>query len=63
VSDEKPSVLKAHGWHIAYFAAGVLFIGLSRFFVPFWPRFVILVAWAIGLAVMFARVLSRKERE
>lgn len=57
----RPSVFRAHGKHIAYFAAGVLFIGLSRFFLPFWPRFVILVAWGIGLAVMFARVMSRKE--
>ncbi|WP_461208357.1 hypothetical protein [Desulfocurvus sp. DL9XJH121] len=57
---DKPSLLSTHGAHIAYFAAGVLFIGLSRFFLSFWPRFVILTAWGIGLAVMFARVLSRK---
>lgn len=60
---QKPSIFKSHGKHIAYFAAGVLFIGLSRFFLPFWPRFIILVAWGIGLAVMFAKVATQKERE
>jgi len=58
---DKPSIVRTHGKHIAYFVGGVLFIGVSRFFVPFWPRFIILVAWAIGLAVMFGRIMSRKD--
>lgn len=43
---------------IVYFAAGVLFIGLSRFFLPFWPRFIILAIWAVGLALLFIRQLE-----
>jgi len=61
-SPSKPSVWREHGWKIAYFGGGVLFIGLSRFFLPFWPRFIILVAWAIGLAFLFARQMSRKDQ-
>lgn len=49
---------RGNAWKIAYFAAGVLFIGTSRFFLPFWPRFIILAAWAVGLAVLFARQLG-----
>jgi len=45
-------------WKIAYFAAGILFIGLSRFFVPFWPRFIILSGWAVGMALIFIRQLE-----
>lgn len=51
---------RKNGWKIAYFGGGVLFIGLSRFILPFWPRFIILSAWAIGLAILFARQMSRK---
>lgn len=47
-----------NAWKIAYFAAGILFIGLSRFFVPFWPRFIILSAWAVGMALIFIRQLE-----
>ncbi|MCK9241177.1 hypothetical protein [Desulfocurvus sp.] len=49
---------RRHGWKVAYFAAGILFIGLSRFFVPFWPRFIILSAWAVGMALIFIRQLE-----
>lgn len=56
---EQKSFLKENGWKIAYFAGGVLFIGASRFLLPFWPRFIILVAWAIGLAFMFAKQMSK----
>ncbi|MBU1002075.1 MAG: hypothetical protein KKE73_06095 [Proteobacteria bacterium] len=58
---DKTSFWRENGWKIAYFGGGVLFIGLSRFILPFWPRFVILVAWAIGLAFLFARIMSRKD--
>lgn len=49
------------GWKIFYFVVGILFIPLSRLFVPFWVRFPLLAVWAIGLAVMLARQLSRPE--
>ncbi|NJB67611.1 hypothetical protein GGQ74_001251 [Desulfobaculum xiamenense] len=51
------------GLKIAYFAAGIVFIPLSRFFVPFWVRFPILALWAVGLAVMLARHLSRPDED
>lgn len=54
----KQSFLRKNGWKIAYFAFGVLFIVLSRFFVPFWPRFIILAAWAMGMALIFIRQLE-----
>ncbi|GAB6175860.1 hypothetical protein JCM16814_07510 [Desulfobaculum senezii] len=55
------SGLRRNGWKIGYFAAGILFIPLSRLFVPFWVRFPLLAAWAIGLAVILARQLSRPD--
>lgn len=57
----KKSFWRENGWKIAYFGGGVLFIGGSRFLLPFWPRIVILVAWAIGLAFMFAKQMSKKD--
>lgn len=49
---------RKNAWKIGYFAAGILFIGLSRFFVPFWPRFIILSVWAVGMALIFIRQLE-----
>jgi len=55
-------LLKAHGGKIAYFAGGILFLGLSRFFVPFWVRWLVLIAWALGLVALFIRVMERAEK-
>ncbi len=62
--DQAPAPLfRTHGWKIAYFAGGILFLGLSRFFVPFWARWLVLIAWAMGLAVLFIRVMERRDGE
>ena len=45
-------------FRIAFFAGFVLFLGMSRMFLSFWPRYLILAAWAIGLALLFIRALA-----
>ncbi len=62
-SPEKKTFLKENKWYLLYFVAGVLFIVLSNkhaLAVPFWPRFIILTAWGIGMAVIFGHVMSKK---
>ncbi|MFK4764278.1 hypothetical protein ACI3L3_05795 [Desulfobaculum sp. SPO524] len=41
--------LRRHRWKFGYIAAGLLFIPLSRLFVPFWVRVPLLAVWTIGL--------------
>lgn len=41
--------LRRHRWKFGYIAAGLLFIPLSRLFVPFWVRVPLLALWGIGL--------------
>lgn len=49
---------------IAYFALGpVVLIGLGRFFLPFWLRWALLVAWAIGLIWLFIRFMEERETD
>ena len=56
----KTPLLTAHGGKIAYFAGGILFLGLSRFFVPFWVRWLVLIVWALGLARIFITVMEER---
>ncbi|MBG0778068.1 MAG: hypothetical protein H0S85_16700 [Desulfovibrionaceae bacterium] len=56
---------KRHGWKVAYFFLGTIgIIGVGRLFMPFWLRFFLLTAWALGMAAIFIRFMgaSREER-
>ncbi|UIJ36773.1 hypothetical protein [Desulfobaculum bizertense] len=48
---------------IGYFVAGILFIPLSRFFVPFWIRFPVLALWAVGLAMLLPQLLGKSDKQ
>lgn len=59
----RPSVWKLHGWKIGYFIAGILLIGLGKYFIPFGLRITVLAGWAIGLAILFIRTLDAQKEE
>lgn len=58
---EKPKFYRSAAFGIAYFVAGILFIGITKALgVSFWVRFPVLVAWAVGLAFVFIKALEKK---
>jgi hypothetical protein len=61
---EKPQFFRSAAFGIAYFAAGILFIGITKALdVSFWVRFPVLVLWAIGLAFVFIKALEKRKKQ